>query len=336
MQNLLITLGDPKSINVEILGKVLQDARKEIRHILVGSWSQWQWQCQYLALTSPLSFRIIHSFADELPSTREHLFFDTDHAGITTADATSHSQRDSFRQQSAVDALNAVQRFRISTNPQSRLAVLTMPIKKSLARSPDFPFPGQTEYFSAIWPPHQSVMILAGSRLRVGLATNHLALKDVAGQITAELLTKKLTAFRSSLQSIFGIAHPRIAVAALNPHASDQGMFGDEEQRILIPCLEKIRREEKNAHISGPFPADTVFYRAYQGAFDGVLAMYHDQGLGPLKTVHFHDAINVTGGLEHLRVSPDHGPAEDLFLKNQASAESLRMAYELCGRYLTN
>ena len=126
-------------------------------------------------------------------------------------------------------------------------------------------------------------------RLRVGLATNHLALKNVADAIDHDLLKSKINLLESSLSHILGIKDPRIGVCALNPHASDNGLFGDEEARILSPVIESL-----GSNIQGPFPADTLFHFAHSGEFDGVLAMYHDQGLGPLKTVHFYDAVKIS------------------------------------------
>ena len=146
-------------------------------------------------------------------------------------------------------------------------------------------------------------MILAGPKLRVGLATNHLALKDVPKALNQDLVRRKIELLKSSLAKILGLEFAKIGVCALNPHASDNGLFGDEEEKNIRAC--HISSFEND--VTGPFPADTLFHFAYTGQYDGVLAMYHDQGLGPLKTVHFYDAVNITGGLKHLRVSPDHG-----------------------------
>lgn len=334
MQSLVITLGDPKSINIEILCHTLHDAKPTVKHIIIGSKSQWLWQCKVLGLTIPFQFQDRRSLTKEDLSSRHHLFLNTDLESLDAAHAQTLVDDEKFRQHCAIRSLNSVADLCRLLDESSRLAVLTMPINKAVAKSEKFPFPGQTEFFSSIWPPHQSVMILAGPRLRVALSTNHLALKEVTAKITCEVLEQKIMTFHQSLKEVFSIPKPRIAVAALNPHAGDQGLFGHEDQTILAPCIEKIRHLNPNIEVSGPYPADTVFYWAYQGQFDGVLAMYHDQGLGPLKTVHFHDAINVTGGLRHLRVSPDHGPAENLFLQNKASTESVREAYDLCLSYL--
>ncbi|MCX6129993.1 MAG: 4-hydroxythreonine-4-phosphate dehydrogenase PdxA, partial [Proteobacteria bacterium] len=232
------------------------------------------------------------------------------------------------RGQIAVTALESLSRKDLKLKD---LAVLTSPIDKHSCALAGFKFPGQTEYFEKIWA-KDGLMILAGPRLRVGLATNHLALRDVSAALSLNLIVQKLRLFHDSLQTIFGIAKPRLAVAGLNPHCGDGGLFGDEDQKIIAPAVAVAR--EKGLDVKGPLPADTIFFRALSGDFDGVLAMYHDQGLGPLKTVHFYDAINVTGGLPHLRLSPDHGPAAELYGRSGARSDSFRAALLQVRQYL--
>jgi 4-hydroxythreonine-4-phosphate dehydrogenase len=211
-----------------------------------------------------------------------------------------------------------------------RLAVITGPIDKHACVLAGFAHGGQTEYFEELWGA-PAVMTLAGSRLRVGLVTNHLPLKDVPKALTAGTVLAKLALFVRTLREAFGCKRPRVAVCGVNPHAGDGGLFGDEESRCLAPALAAFKGD---ADVTGPVPADTAFYRAYHGAFDGVLAMYHDQGLGPLKTVHFDDAVNLSGGLPHFRASPDHGPARDLFLRKAASPASFALTLDLAAAYL--
>ncbi|MCX6118271.1 MAG: 4-hydroxythreonine-4-phosphate dehydrogenase PdxA [Proteobacteria bacterium] len=215
----------------------------------------------------------------------------------------------------------------------AKFAVLTCPIDKHNAHKAGFQFSGQTEFFENLWN-EKGIMILAGPQLRVGLTTNHMALKDVPAVLDSNLVSVKICLMAESLKKVFGIDRPRIAVCGLNPHCSDGGLFGDEEQNIILPAILGSKLKAAYASIQGPIPADTAFYRAYKGEFDGVLAQYHDQGLGPLKLVHWDTAVNVTGGLRYLRVSPDHGPAADLFGKNQASIKSFAAALELCKNWL--
>ena len=180
---------------------------------------------------------------------------------------------------------------------ETNFSVLTCPIDKKACVEAGYKYPGQTEYFTDIWQ-GESIMILAGPKLRVGLATNHLALNDVSANLSTDLIEKKIELLQSTLSKVLGLKSPKIGVCGLNPHASDGGLFGNEEESVIGPAIEKF-----SADVTGPFPADTLFHFAYNGQYDGVLAMYHDQGLGPLKTVHFYDAVNITGGLKHLRVS---------------------------------
>jgi 4-hydroxythreonine-4-phosphate dehydrogenase len=150
--------------------------------------------------------------------------------------------------------------------------------------------------------------------------------------LTEDLLERKCRLLLNSLQRVFNIEHPKIAVAGLNPHCGDGGLFGNEDQLVIAPVVKKLRAE--GFDVEGPLPADTIFFRAYSGEFAAVLAMYHDQGLGPLKSLHFYDAVNVTGGLPHLRISPDHGPAADLYGRSIARSDSFRQALQRALTYL--
>jgi len=149
-----------------------------------------------------------------------------------------------------------------------------------------------------------------GGPLRVLLATTHLALRDVPEAVTADLLCAQAELLEASLRRDWGLAEPRLALCALNPHASDQGLFGDEEERVLVPAVVRLR--ERGVDISPPLPADTVFSRALAGGFDAVVAPYHDVGMAAFKTVSFGTGVNVTLGLPFIRTSPDHGTAFDL------------------------
>jgi 4-hydroxythreonine-4-phosphate dehydrogenase len=219
----------------------------------------------------------------------------------------------------------------IPKRSSSSLAVLTGPIDKSACAAAGFKYVGQTEFFQSHWD-HPAVMVLAGSRLKVGLVTNHLPLSQVSKAVTKELIVQKSSLFMETLARDFGIEDPRIGVCGLNPHAGDQGLLGREDLEIVRPAVEELR--EQGLNVEGPIPADTIFYRAYHGAYDGVLAMYHDQGLAPLKLVHFDTAVNVSGGLPHMRISPDHGPAADIYLKKQMSHASWQQAYKVATSYL--
>jgi 4-hydroxythreonine-4-phosphate dehydrogenase len=170
-----------------------------------------------------------------------------------------------------------------------------------------------------------ATMMLASDRLRVVLATTHIALRDVVAAVTPECIRQAVAATRRGLQEDFGIPDPRIALCALNPHAGDGGRFGDEDERVLAPAA-------REAGIAGPLPADTVFVRAMRGEFDAVIAPYHDVGMTAIKVASFGSAVNVTLGLPFPRTSPDHGTAMDIAGRGIASAESMIAAMELAVR----
>ncbi|MDE7387059.1 MAG: 4-hydroxythreonine-4-phosphate dehydrogenase PdxA [Muribaculaceae bacterium] len=203
--------------------------------------------------------------------------------------------------------------------------LVTAPINKNTIQSDDFHFAGHTEYLaSCAGDGADALMILCNDRLRVALVTTHCPIAKVAEEITTERIVAKLKAFYTSLESDFGLSHPRIAVLALNPHAGDGGVIGDEEANIIIPAI----KEAKNAGVNcfGPYPADGFFGAGQYEKFDGVLAMYHDQGLAPFKTLAMAGGVNFTAGLPFVRTSPDHGTGYDIVLKGAASEQSMREA----------
>jgi len=209
-------------------------------------------------------------------------------------------------------------------------ALVTGPLDKRAFRDAGDPSPGQTEFVARACGVTRFAMLLAGPRLRVALATRHLALREVPDALTAEAVEETTRLTIDHLVRFERIDRPRIAVLGLNPHASDEGRFGDEEARVIAPALRRM--QGAGLAVEGPLPADTAFHRAWQGEFDAVVAMFHDQGLGPLKLVHFREAVNVTLGLPRLRVSPDHGPAFDRAGLGTADPGSLREALLLAAR----
>ncbi len=206
--------------------------------------------------------------------------------------------------------------------------LLTAPINKHNIQSESFTFPGHTEYLAASAStesgPATPLMILCSGNLRVALVTTHTPIAKVAQQITLENIVEKLELFNQSLIQDFSIVKPRIAVLALNPHAGENGLLGPEETEIIIPAIEKAR--EMKMHVFGPYAADGFFGNGLYTKFDGVLAMYHDQGLAPFKTIAMESGVNFTAGLPFVRTSPDHGTGYDIAGKNRASEESMRAA----------
>jgi 4-hydroxythreonine-4-phosphate dehydrogenase len=203
-------------------------------------------------------------------------------------------------------------------------AIVTAPINKKIIQSDSFHFPGQTEYLTQKSGENDSIMLMVSENFRIGLVTTHVALKDVAGLITTERLVSKIRIFLNTLKKDFSILKPRLAVLSLNPHASDEGLFGTEENDIIKPVIEDFKNQ---GHlIFGPYPPDGFFGSNQHRNFDGILAMYHDQGLTPFKALSFDTGVNCTGGLKFIRTSPDHGTAYNIAGKNLASENSLRSA----------
>lgn len=205
--------------------------------------------------------------------------------------------------------------------------MVTAPINKQALQAAGVHFPGHTELLADRCKVDEVVMMLAGARLRVCLVTTHCALREVPQRLTAQRILATIRIASTSLEGQFGLKQPRLAVLALNPHAGEGGLFGDEEARQIVPAIEAARGEGINA--SGPHSADTLFWFAAQGQYDAVICMYHDQGLIPLKLLHFDDGVNVTLGLPIVRTSVDHGTAYDLAGTGQASPASMIAAVKM-------
>lgn len=205
--------------------------------------------------------------------------------------------------------------------------LVTAPISKDAMGKADFKFPGHTEYLADMAGEEEALMLMVSSGLRVGLVTIHVPLKEVVEMITIDRVVEKIKAFNNSLKKDFGITRPKIAVFGLNPHAGESGKMGTEEQEIILPAINRAKNEGVLA--VGPFPADGFFGSPNRSNYDGVLAMYHDQGLAAFKALSFEEGVNFTAGLPIVRTSPDHGTAFDIAGKNLASGESMRNAIYL-------
>lgn len=201
-------------------------------------------------------------------------------------------------------------------------ALVTAPIDKEMAQNEEFNFTGHTEFMAANLE-GEPMMIMCSERLRVGLVTIHIPVSEVSQSITKEKIISSLTTLRATLKQDFGIVEPRIAVLSLNPHAGEGGMLGTEEQEIIKPAIEEAFNDGVLAF--GPFPADGLFATGGYAKYDAVLAMYHDQGLTPFKTLS-PDGVNFTAGLNAVRTSPDHGTAYDIAGKGIADPQSMRNA----------
>ena len=210
-------------------------------------------------------------------------------------------------------------------------AIVTAPISKESTHLTGSKYPGHTEMLKDLTGSNQAIMMFEGSKFKVMLVTIHEALSNVPKLISQEKVFSTINITYESLTNLFKITEPKIVVCGLNPHAGESGAFGDEEIKHIIPAVEKAK--DKGINIDGPLPADTLFYYAYQGKWDAVIAMYHDQGLIPFKMISFDDGVNITLGLPIIRTSPDHGTAFDIAWKGIANPSSMtaaiKVAFEL-------
>jgi 4-hydroxythreonine-4-phosphate dehydrogenase len=205
--------------------------------------------------------------------------------------------------------------------------LVTAPIHKKNTQSASFNFTGHTPYLKHAFNASDVLMLMVSDNFRVGLVTEHVPVKDIARYITREAILSKLNILRDSLVKDFGIDKPRIAVLGLNPHAGDEGLIGKEEEEIIKPAIKDAKH---NMLVFGPYSADAFFARNYQSRFDAVLAMYHDQGLIPFKSLASGEGVNYTAGLPMVRTSPDHGTAFDIAGKNKADATSFLASIYAC------
>ncbi len=203
-------------------------------------------------------------------------------------------------------------------------AIVTAPIHKFAMQSAKFAFPGHTEYFTHHDNAKESVMLMVNDGLRVGLATNHIPIGKVATSLTKEVIIQKLQILSRALVQDFGIGRPVISILGLNPHASDEGVIGNEEEKIIRPAI--LEAKKNGMFVTGPHPADGFFGTGAWQKTDAVLAMYHDQGLVPFKSISFGGGTNVTCGLSFIRTSPDHGTAFDIAGQDKADPSSMKEA----------
>ncbi len=305
-------MGDPSGIGPEVVVKAARDGavRRACRVVIVGDapslehcraprWPRLE-PCAQAVDTAPVR---VESVTHLRPGARR--------PGRATRAGGDASYRYILR---AVDL--------VRTGAADALA--TAPIRKKALNDAGHAWPGHTELLADLAGAREVRMMLYGRRLKVVLATVHLPLAEVTAALTRKRVRATIEVAHGSLQQCFGLARPRLAVAALNPHGGEDGMFGQEERQVVRPAVRDCRRQ--GVDVSGPVPADSLFYRAAAGEFDAVICMYHDQGLGPFKLLHFTDGVNLTLGLPLIRTSADHGTAYDIAGKGVADARSMKQA----------
>lgn len=203
-------------------------------------------------------------------------------------------------------------------------ALVTAPVNKNNINSEELKFIGHTEYITDSVGAKNSLMFMVAEQLRVGLVTGHIPLSQVSSAVTKEKIKEKANMMLASLENDFGISKPRIAILGLNPHAGEDGLLGKEEEEIIRPAINELK--DQNKMVFGPYPSDGFFGMMHQTKFDGILAMYHDQGLIPFKSIAFSNGVNFTAGLPVIRTSPDHGTAYNIAGKGLADEGSMRAA----------
>lgn len=314
-----ISLGDFNGIGPEIIIKAISDSRvlDHFIPVVYGSPKVISFYKKMLGLHD-LSFNFIKE-ADQANNKKPNLVVCWEEEteikpGIASAEAGKY-------------AALSLRRMVEDAKAGKLDLMVTAPIDKHTIQSEDFNYPGHTEYFAAEFGEGESMMLLVGDDLRVGLVTGHLPLSEVSKNLSKEGIIKKIGIMDSSLRKDFGIRKPRIAVLGLNPHAGDSGLIGKEEIEIIGPAVEEAYKS--GLMCFGPYSADGFFGSGEYKKFDGVLAMYHDQGLIPFKYISFFDGVNYTAGLPVVRTSPDHGTAYGIAGKGEAEAQSLSMAIYL-------
>ncbi len=327
-----ITLGDPGGIGPEVTVKALARLKKEpafrrTRFILIGLKKLYESLARKGKLR--LKFEELSSLASDPKFLSPGVLYVLDMGDQEKASLNAYSMGKVSRRNAilAYASLNAGAYLATSGLVQG---LVTSPVHKEAMRLVDRKFVGHTEYLAAAAKVRKFAMMFDAGRLKVTLVTIHVPLKRVSASITQEDIMTKIRLTHQFLRRFYGLKKPRIAVSALNPHGKE---FGLEEERKIVPAVRVMRK--RNINVTGPLPGDTVFYEAYRGHYDAVIAMYHDQGLAPLKTVAFDRAVNVTLGLPFVRTSPDHGTAFNLAGKNLADGSSMLAAIQLACRLST-
>jgi 4-hydroxythreonine-4-phosphate dehydrogenase len=321
-----ISHGDVNGISYEVIIKSLAESRilDFFTPIVYGSSKVASYYKKILGIHD-FNFHIIRS-ADQAMAGKANLVnIFQDEIKIVLGQNTGMAGRAAFQSLEAATA---------DLSKGSIDALVTAPINKQNIQSKDFDFPGHTEYLTRKFGAEESLMLMVSNNIRIGVVTGHIPLREVPARITKESILTKVRIMHQSLCQDFGIRKPKIALLGLNPHAGDKGVIGQEEQEVIIPAIRQAFDEGILAF--GPYPADGFFGSSSFANFDGILTMYHDQGLIPFKTLSFKSGVNFTAGLPIVRTSPAHGTAFDIAGKNQAHPDAFREAAYLAVEIVKN
>lgn len=312
-----ITQGDGNGIGYEVIIKSLADARilEGFTPVVYGSSKIFGFYKKTLHNIDQIDTNVISSARDAHPKRVNIVNCLPDNVYVDPGQPTHDAAA------SAITALNkAVEELKAGLID----VLVTSPINKKAMNSEGFGYTGHTEFLQNSFGVDDVTMFMISDRLKVGVATEHIPLRDVASSLTQEKILSKLRLMNASLKRDFGAVQPKIAVLSLNPHSGDGGLLGTEEQTIIIPAIEQAKAEGINAY--GPYSPDGFFGLGHYARFDATLAMYHDQGLAPFKAIAFDDGVNFTAGLPVVRTSPDHGTAYDMAGRDEADPRSMMSA----------
>lgn len=312
-----ITQGDSNGIGYEVIIKALSDSRilEQFTPVVYGSSKIFSFYRKTIPEIEQIDTNAINSARDAHPKRVNIVSCLPDNAYAEPGQATPDS---------AKAAITCLQRAVADLKSGDIDVLVTGPINKKAMAGQGFGFPGHTEYIQNEFGVSDVTMLMVSSRIKVGVVTGHIPLKDVPSQITEEKILSKLRLMHESLKKDFRVDKPRIAVLSLNPHSGDGGLLGDEEEKIIIPAINRATQEGMLAF--GPFSPDGFFGLGHYENFDATLAMYHDQGLAPFKALSFEDGVNYTAGLPVVRTSPDHGTAFEKAGRDEADPLSMRAA----------
>jgi 4-hydroxythreonine-4-phosphate dehydrogenase len=316
-----ITMGEPMGIGPEIIVKALYDpfVRRGVKFIIFGMDEFLEFAADQAEI-SPFWGRCQH---EKISRDFPHNIILADYDDYSIPMSANNGPSKAGGESSLRFCTDAIEAARAGIVD----AIVTAPISKVSWKLAGAEWPGHTELLAAKCKTPRKAMMFAAGPLKIALATIHIAISDIRNKFTIGSVYEPIDLLNTALKEYFGIKNPNIAVAALNPHAGENGQFGDEEQRIISPAI--LIAQEMGIKCSGPYPADTLFPKAARGDFDGVIAMYHDQGMIPVKLLAFKDAVNVTLGLPIIRTSPAHGTAFDIAGKGAADESSMKAAIKL-------
>lgn len=314
-----ISIGDINGIGPEVIMKALDDARilEDCTPVIYGSTKVFSYLKKNLKIAD-FNYQSVKSIDEVKPKKVNIINLWEDDINFSIGNVTEEGGKYAF--ESLEHATQDLAAGKIDV-------LVTAPISKEAMAKAGFKFPGHTEYLASMAGEEEALMILTSSTLRVGLVTSHIPLKDISESLTIEKIEAKIKEFNSSIKKDFGVMKPKIAVLGLNPHAGENGKMGSEESDFIIPAIKKAK--DAGILAFGPFPADGFFGSSARSQYDGILAMYHDQGLTAFKALSFGEGVNFTAGLPIVRTSPDHGTAFDIAGQDKASGASMREAIYL-------